>query len=65
MPFEEKAVFLIAVKPNLSIIEFALQYTSKLLMIVNVHPEIVDVGSGQGRSEFETPGVAFYVEDFK
>jgi len=30
-----------------------------------VHPEAVDFGSGQGRSEFETGSVACYVEDFK
>jgi hypothetical protein len=28
-------------------------------------PEIVDFGSVQGRSEFETADVARYVEDFK
>jgi hypothetical protein len=30
-----------------------------------VHPEIVDFGSGQGRSIFATAGVARYVEDCK
>ena len=30
-----------------------------------VNPEIIDFGSGQGRSEFETGNVARWVEDFK
>jgi hypothetical protein len=35
------------------------------LRLISVHSEIVGVGSAQGRSEFETAGVAINVEDFK
>jgi tRNA G46 methylase TrmB len=31
----------------------------------SVHPEIVDLGSGQGRSEFETAGVAVLRRGFQ
>jgi len=34
--------------------------------ITGVHPQMVDFGSEQGLSNFETAGVAWgYVEDFK
>ncbi len=33
--------------------------------LVNVRPKMVDFGSEQGLSNFETAGIAGYVEDFK
>jgi len=33
--------------------------------LTNVHPQMVDFGSGQGLSDFETGGIACYFEDFK
>jgi len=33
--------------------------------IVGVSPQMVDFGSGQGLSDFETGGIACYFEDFK
>jgi hypothetical protein len=37
----------------------------RIKILSSVHPEIADFGSDQGRSSFETAGVACYVEDFK
>ena len=34
-------------------------------LLVSVRPQMVDFGSEQGLSNFETGGVAGYVEDFK
>jgi len=36
-----------------------------LFSINSVHPEVVDFGSEQGLSDFETAGIACYFEDFK
>jgi hypothetical protein len=35
------------------------------VFLANVHPEMVDFGSGQGMSVFETTGITCYFEDFK
>jgi len=35
------------------------------LKLVSVRPEMVDFGSGQGLSDFETAGIAGYSEEFK
>ena len=34
-------------------------------MLYSVRPQMVDIGSEQGLSNFETAGIAGYVEDFK
>ncbi len=34
-------------------------------VLTRVHPQMVDFGSGQGLSDFETGGIACYFEDFK
>ena len=40
-----------------------LSYRNEL--ITSVHPEMVDFGSEQGLSDFETAGIACYFEDSK
>jgi hypothetical protein len=39
--------------------------SSRLWMGTSVRPQMVDFGSEQGLSNFETAGIAVYVEDFK
>ncbi len=36
-----------------------------LILHVSVRPQMVDIGSEQGLNNFETAGIAGYVEDFK
>jgi len=33
--------------------------------LTSVHPQMVDFGSGQGLSDFETAGIVGYSEDFR
>jgi hypothetical protein len=40
-------------------------YQNIFLLLTSVHPQMIDFGSGQGLSDFETGGIACYFEDFK
>jgi hypothetical protein len=40
-------------------------YQNIFLLLTSVHPQMIDFGSGQGLSDFETGGIACCFEDFK
>jgi len=48
-----------------SLRDFILRGSAAILILISVRPQMVDFGSEQGLSNFETAGIAGYVEDFK